>query len=257
MIINSERGFTIIELMLFLAITGALFAALMIGVNSGITQQRYLDSVRSYKSLLQNQYSEVLNTRNSDDPTWKCVNSTTKGKVDKVENVDSGDRDPRGTSQCVILGRAISISNGGKTVTTASVTGDGYTVQDDSKDDIAVIKSFSPQIGEYDADKTEIDWGAYLIPATQQTGSSASTAVIVIVRSPATGAIRIFTADHELRSTDVKTAIDNGELSSTNVLQNCIKGDSGQLPKQLISIDPRIASPDAVSVDGGSNEVCQ
>ena len=57
-----EGGFTVIELMLFLGITGALFAALMVGVSSNIIQQQYKDTVSTYANFLQNQYSEVLNT---------------------------------------------------------------------------------------------------------------------------------------------------------------------------------------------------
>lgn len=41
MITSKERGFTVIELMLFLGVTGALFAALMFGVNASVNQQRY------------------------------------------------------------------------------------------------------------------------------------------------------------------------------------------------------------------------
>jgi type II secretory pathway pseudopilin PulG len=69
---GAMSGFTIIELMLFLAVGAGLFAALMIGVNGNITQEHYRQSVLEYASLIQDQYSEVLNPRNDRDDNWKC-----------------------------------------------------------------------------------------------------------------------------------------------------------------------------------------
>ncbi|MEP6710564.1 MAG: prepilin-type N-terminal cleavage/methylation domain-containing protein, partial [Candidatus Saccharibacteria bacterium] len=52
-------GFTIIEVMLFLAISGALAVGILIGSNVAITSQRYRDSLNSLQSLLQQQYNQT------------------------------------------------------------------------------------------------------------------------------------------------------------------------------------------------------
>lgn len=248
---DTARGFTIIEVMLFLAITGALFAALMIGVNTGITQQRYLDSVRSYKALIQNEYSEVASTRNEDIEDWKCDDGQKA-----VEQATP--RGTRGASQCVILGRAIQIIDSGKKVVTESVTGYNINGTDEDRDDITAIKSYLPKLGRFDERATELDWGAYLTPVPPRAGSPASTAVILILRSPSTGLIRVFTSPDQVgNGTDLSSYIDQINASEAAVVKNCIIGDSGLLPKQMISIDPRIASPDAVTTDGGENQECQ
>jgi len=251
MSVNSARGFTIIEVMLFLAITGGLFAALMIGVNTGITQQRYLDSVRSYKALIQNQYSEVLNTRNDNAGKYKCSDSN-DGSVEQADP-----QDVNGTSHCVILGRAIQITDNGKKVVTSSVTGCDSCVQNTNRNDLSVLIDYKPKLATFDTETTDIDWGANLtVAADGGQASSNSTAVILILRSPTTGNIRLFTSPQSLgNSTDVASMIT--QESSSTIVKNCVYGDSGLLPKQMISIDPRIASPDAVSADGGENEVCQ
>ena len=62
-----RHGFTLIEVAIFLAVTGALFAAVTIGVQNSIYQQRYNDTVQSFVDFLGNLYSEVLNVQNSAD----------------------------------------------------------------------------------------------------------------------------------------------------------------------------------------------
>ena len=41
--LGKKRGFTMIEVALFLAITGALFAGVTVGVQNSIFQQRYYE----------------------------------------------------------------------------------------------------------------------------------------------------------------------------------------------------------------------
>ena len=51
--IVKSKGFTIIEVMLFLAVTGALAVAILVGSGVAIGQQRYKDSVNSLQSFIQ------------------------------------------------------------------------------------------------------------------------------------------------------------------------------------------------------------
>jgi type II secretory pathway pseudopilin PulG len=257
MVGNTERGFTVIEVMLFLAITGGLFAALMVSVNVGVTQQRYLDSVRSYKSLLQNQYSEVLNTRNVEDSAFKCTDKAVIGN-------SSVPRGTRGTSSCVILGRAIQIdeNGGGKKITTSSVIGYDNLSQGSGTDELTTLNGYLPKLSEFDTEINEVDWGGHLTTTAIVSGEhEKSTAVILILRSPATGTIRFFTSQTALGGgTDLRTLITPANLSATAVIENCVLGDSGLLPKQMVKIDPRIASADAVTIvsdDDGRSEACQ
>ena len=73
--IKTDSGFTIIEAMLFLAVAGALTVAVLAGSGAAINQQRYKDSVNSFKSLLQQQYSEATNVVNDRDGTQACANA--------------------------------------------------------------------------------------------------------------------------------------------------------------------------------------
>lgn len=60
-----RRGFTLIEVALFLAITGALFVGIALGVQNSMFQQRYNDSVQSFAEFLRSTYSQVSNVQNS------------------------------------------------------------------------------------------------------------------------------------------------------------------------------------------------
>ena len=56
-----RHGFTLIEVALFLAVTGLLFVGVMVGVQNSIWQQRYNDTVQNFTNFLRNVYSEVSN----------------------------------------------------------------------------------------------------------------------------------------------------------------------------------------------------
>ena len=58
-----RRGFTLIEVALFLAVTGALFAAIAVGVQNSIFQQRFNDSVQNFTDFLRNVYAGVTNVQ--------------------------------------------------------------------------------------------------------------------------------------------------------------------------------------------------
>ena len=60
-----RRGFTLIEVSLFLAITGLLFIGITVGVQNSIYQQRYNDTVQNFMEFLRGVYSEVTNVQSS------------------------------------------------------------------------------------------------------------------------------------------------------------------------------------------------
>lgn len=61
-----KRGFTLVEVSLFLAITAAVFVGIAIGTQNSIFQQRYNDSVQSFAEFLRTVYSQVKNVQNGE-----------------------------------------------------------------------------------------------------------------------------------------------------------------------------------------------
>lgn len=247
----NESGFTVIEVILFLAITGLLFAVLMVGVGAGINQQRYLDSARAYKALIQNQYAATLNIDNQITNDWGCQ---TGGVVDQ-----NTPRSNRGTSECVILGKVIQVlpvSDGIASVQTSSITGrlSAGTGDVQSMTDIDAILAYQPHIADFDKQVTDIDWGSYLM--TDESPRRPSQAVIAILRSPATGLIRVFTSKSSRTNSNLSDIINVTNAGA--ILSNCVESDTPVLtPKILVTVDPHIANSDGVRLDGGNNEACQ
>lgn len=97
------KGFTIVETMLFLALTGLMLVGALVGIGTNLARQRYKDSVQDVVSMIRNQYDYV--TRVQIDKR--------KGE-DMCEMIDTGavftggDKNlGRGRSKCDIYGVAI------------------------------------------------------------------------------------------------------------------------------------------------------
>lgn len=96
---QGEKGFTILEVILFLGITGLLLLMVFIGTGSLAARQRFSDSVDNFHSYLQSQYDEVVSG----------VNIRT---LSNVPECSGADRQP-GTLDCLLLGRVITLSSAG------------------------------------------------------------------------------------------------------------------------------------------------
>jgi len=100
-----RRGFTIIEVMLFLGISGFLIIGLMVGTSATIARQRYNDSVEDLAEFFRREYAAAINIQNSRTDTVdnrSCNN-------DSTSNNDEDGGVFRGRSGCLIYGRLIVI----------------------------------------------------------------------------------------------------------------------------------------------------
>ena len=100
------NGFTIIEISLFLGLSGFLAVGLMAGWSNSINRQRYNDMVSTFKSEVQQVFFEVENPKN--DLTQK-IRCTDNGTNISIVLDDSGNS--RGTTDCIILGKMINFAN--------------------------------------------------------------------------------------------------------------------------------------------------
>ncbi|MDB5184082.1 MAG: hypothetical protein JWO07_763 [Candidatus Saccharibacteria bacterium] len=271
MVESKQRGFTIIELMLFLGITGALFAALMFGVNASINQQRYRESVVSLSTLLQGEYSEVSNTRNDANLAGVDNDSFACGTDGSVATTSSDKADPRGGSKCVLLGKAIQITKGnaidvyrvvgcepvdsqaptgGSTGSTgacdnAAATSATGTQSLDDMNDLDTLKSYNPKLTtDFDHTTEQLEWNSTL--NTTDTKHDPLTASFLILRSPSSGLIRVFTVNGTLPSNLQDILTSDGAKAK---LQMCVLGDSIIAAKQSVTIDPSISGPEGVVVN--------
>ena len=249
-----ERGFTVIELMLFLAISGLLLVSLMIGVGNNITQQRYRDEVASFKALLQDQYAEVLTPQNTD------LQISCKDPSSSVPPTVS----VRGTTKCVLLGKVIEIQNTSasdpSSVKISNAIGYESSILNDNTNDIDALTAYKPTVSTYDQQTERLNVGVRntIAPACSG-GSTPPSWVILILRSPVSGLTKVFLSNGQVPGTGDLAGVIGGGFAlcrpSDTVRKFCIDGDTGSLPKQIISIDSAAAGSSSVlSSDSAQGE---
>ena len=174
---RASRGFTIIEVMLFLAVTGVLAAGILASVGSTLGLQRYRDAVDGFSSYIQGQYGQTINVRNDIDNHRECAADGTFLAAHSA---------PPGTSEtCVIIGRLVTTANG-QTFRSQPIYMSGVTN--------AFLKSGIGDDAVFTADAAAnrrlfIDSGVQ--PQPPATGDNAWA--IAIVRSPISGVIHTYT----------------------------------------------------------------
>ena len=227
----ADRGFTIIEVMLFLGITGMLFAGLMIGVNSNVTQQRYRDGVAEFSSLLKNQYSEVLNTQNA-RTEGECIDGTVNPSASTAQTA--------GTSNCVLLGRAVQVENNGTSVKISNVVGFDSSTGNPS----ANIESYTLKITTIDEETEELDWGTTLYT----TDGGLSEASVLILRLPVSGLMKVYWSKDTIPSNIDFFNDPVIDIQTESPLKYCVRSDTVSLPVQSVSVDPTVAGASGIAI---------
>lgn len=183
---NYQAGFTIVEVMLFLAITGLMAVVMLGGWTTMINTQRYNDSVRTYQAFLQQQYNLVYNVQSERDGGLECD----AGGV----SAPPGGGSFRGQTNCLIIGRYLHVQNG-----TDIDVYPIYGVEPASSTPLANsdLESFeqynlqrvTDNSGMIDS-KFVIPWGTAIINAP--TNTDRLNYNIVIIRSPLTGIVHTY-----------------------------------------------------------------
>lgn len=180
MMVRKNHGFTLIELMLFLAISGLMAMGLMIGISNAVNQQRYRDALQSFVNHLHGEYSKVVTIQNTrTDNKAKCTSSG-------VEN-DAADGRYRGKSEeCSIIGRMIVPDDKAKKLesyviyATKDVTRPNITL-----DDLGLIRAPQPET------TYTLEWDT----ALSASGSNSPLFfTILLLRSPQSGLVESYKA---------------------------------------------------------------
>lgn len=240
---QARQGFTIIETMLVLAITGVLIVGLLVGLGSSIGNQRYLDAVSSFKNLLQDQYSQINNVTNDRTVNWTCSSSAVPAVA------PTGGTTP-GQSNCVLLGRYLAVEGG--TITMATVV--GYPKSDTaSSGTIASIKSdYTLGISTSSIESTSLEWGAHIAWPVSGGGSKPPTSptspivprslAILLIRSPVNGTAYTFTSDSVSPITSVNSKV------ITDMMVSSLTASPGQV-QRTVCLDPNgFSVPEKIAV---------
>jgi|JI10StandDraft_1071094.scaffolds.fasta_scaffold07654_2 Tfp pilus assembly protein FimT len=151
-------GFTIIEVIIFLAISGLMLTVAMVGSGSLARQARFSDSVNTFQSTLQREYEEVVNG----------VNIRQSSEVGC-----GGSARQTGTDDCILLGKVISFNHDGGTDAVVRYVTDQppYTATGTI---LEQINAANPKLSSSNAQTHQLSWGASFQTASRLTGVSPS-----------------------------------------------------------------------------------
>lgn len=227
-----KQGFTIIETMLVLAVTGVLIATLLVGIGSSINTQRYKDSVSAFKSLLQGEYAQVDNVTNDHPANQNEVCGAGAVASENVAGVAPGQSD------CVLMGRYVSVVN--DTISEASVLGYQKSTTVTSSDVADITTNYDLGISADSIKSSTLEWGAQIAWPVSGVDTAPSTVTpappnrsigILLIRSPSTGTTYTFTSNSVF---DIKS------ITSADLLAMVV-ANTGTVPGQMqrfICIDP-------------------
>lgn len=208
---SAKSGFSIIEVMLVLAITGLMLIGFLGGAFLSIARQRYTDSVRSFAEYLRTNYSEVISPEGLGE----------------------------GNSNTVILGKAIVFSPDSTDVYSATIIGDASL-------DLPVSGSIIEELGssvvnarlycgtDENGDPSTAD---YYVPLWQaefrETNDEAAgtsidepfTGTVIISRAPSSGTVH--TAYARDLVYDIKNACIPDNDAASEAFQRDLKDNPG------------------------------
>jgi type II secretory pathway pseudopilin PulG len=186
----ASSGFTIIETVLFLAVTGALIAGIIFATSSSIGTQRYRDATESFKALLQQQYADVRNVQNPRSSSWSCNDQAT---------VTSGTV-LAGQSDCVMVGKYMIIDN--TDIATYRVIASKIAGVPDDGNDITVLRTaYRLNLDKSDVQQHKLEWGARIAWATAgdpddvKAPTTPRAIALLFVRSPVSGQTYTFSTN--------------------------------------------------------------
>lgn len=241
-----KTGFTIVETMLFLAITAFLIMGVLIGTGTSINIQRYHDSVSSLQSFFQEQYSEVANVDNDIDiesMEYKCPGYEVL---------------PVGQSDCVILGKFIKVPDADNTskISTRSVIGKIPANLNSLQNDTEVFKQYSIQVSPVGDNTYDLEWGASVAGTLEENHGQSKVFSMLILRSPVSGIIRTFVYNNNNSPVgDLSIGDILGEASSlTRGLKLCV--DSNGLftgARSAVVIAPNATSSSGIEKLGDTS----
>lgn len=205
-----SSGFTIIETMLFLAVTGLLILGALLGTSASLNAQRYRDAVETFKTTLQDQYSALGSIQNNRADKLTCGTGAVVSP--SVEST-------KGQTRCYIVGRFMVIRS--DTITTYNVLAYARSTTATITNDLEDFKQgYDYNIDPDDISTTKMEWGTkigYPVSGTG-TGSGARNMSFLFIRSPRSGSIYTFTSD--------VAPADTSTIKSTTFTNMMVAGNS-------------------------------
>ena len=176
-----RRGFTLVEVALFLAITAAVFVGIAVGTQNSIFQQRYNDSVQNFVEFLRSTYSQVTNVQNNGDGR---SNRAIYGKL-AVFGEDAEGNNAITTYN--VIGEVGGFDAGG---VLSSLSALGASVFDENGEPVGWVENYKPRWASQI--QTTEGWGS-----VKPNSYELFVGALLIVRHPSSGTVHTYVFDPE------------------------------------------------------------
>lgn len=207
---KAKRGFTLIEVSIFLAITGLLLVGVLGGTYSAIARERYNDSVRSFAEYFRQIYGEVLSPE-----SLGSGNSNTRAIYGKVivfglespEDDDSRDQD--------------------NIIYSATLVGDVHPKP--AENFIGELKAINAQLfcgSATDNDEPDSTLSAYTPlwgTKVHNTSNKPFRGTLIIARAPNSGTVHVAYANKEDLNLNIKDHCSPEDSSASDILKTAIQ----------------------------------
>lgn len=205
-----RRGFTLVEVSLFLAITAAIFVSIAVGTQNSIFQQRYNDAVQNFAEFLRSVYSQVMNVQSEGDGRSGYA---IYGKLVNFED-DNGNNK---ITTYNVIGKVAEddLGNGNVLDRLKSLEADVVLEKDGKYEPVGFVENYRPRWASQI--QTTKGWNA--VPAGSY---EVFTGALLVVRHPSSGTVYTFSSD---KSVDVDSYIESltngfdtgGKLIAANI----------------------------------------
>jgi type II secretory pathway pseudopilin PulG len=237
---SRSSGYTIIEVMLFFAVTGGLMLAVLGSASVGVNTQRYNDALNTFTAIVQQEFTNATNVVNTRSVPAGCGGALV-------------DDQPRGISNCFIIGRLMNIDRNG-TITKSNLVGREPGAVDSDISELELIRDYAPTIDTRSSEADSMSWDT----AIERGSPAARTSVsVLMLRSPRSGNVYSYVVklpENPISSDEqLTTTIGNliGESPRRNSIDQylCVDRSGWVLtPSRAVKIAPYSSGPSGVSV---------
>ncbi|HSE29004.1 MAG TPA: hypothetical protein VLA77_00260 [Candidatus Saccharimonadales bacterium] len=225
-----QQGYTIIEVTLFLAISGLLLLVAVLTTGGTIRNLRFTDSGNSLEAYVQKQYDNVLAGVNSRDNQQIC----------NAGSFSSGTQEP-GTSNCFFMGKLILFTTGDYKLKTYNIVGTEPSNLDFSMSDEQLIAAYQPRIvTSIGPEEYSIPWQAYISGVRRVSTADASPIAanaLAIIRSPSSTRMLTYTYKEPASTPTVAltSIVNNASINAGKITNYCLQNaDNLGQPAKLV-----------------------
>lgn len=187
---GEQAGFTIIEVTLFLAISGLLLMIAFAFTGSTLQNMRFTDTTKSLQSFLQQQYTKVqTNSQAFSVPEGSTITCVASG----APSIQTGTRSVGSSQSCILLGSALEYDPAAKSITVNPVVGYANATSD-------TLVNANPQVLGNSPETYNLLWQATIPQAVYLAadGSSTQFSRILILRDTKSENISYYTYNKEI-----------------------------------------------------------